>query len=78
LSTAPPGERVRIAAVTAGRGLREHLVDMGLYEGAAIEVIRRGGPGPCLIRVNETRVAISRGIARKILVSWDGEKRGDT
>jgi len=51
-----------------GRGLMQHLADMGLNEGSVIEVITSGNPGPFLVAVRDTTLAIGQGIARKILV----------
>ena len=68
LYLAPPGQRLKIAYFEAGRGLRTHLIGMGLDEGSEIEVVQRGGPGPFLIAVKETRLAIGAGMARKIMV----------
>lgn len=41
---------------------------MGLDIGSEIEVIKPGKPGPFLIAVKETRLAIGHGIAHKIIV----------
>jgi Fe2+ transport system protein FeoA len=40
-----------------GRGLVQHLADMGLSEGSVIEVITPGNPGPFLIEVKDTSLA---------------------
>lgn len=69
LAMAFPGQKVRVVSIIAGRGLRQRLVAMGVNEGSEIEVIKPGAPGPFLIGVKETRLAIGRGIACKILVS---------
>ena len=68
LYLAPPGQRLKIAYFEAGRGLRTHLIGMGLDEGSEIEVVQRGGSGPFLIAIKETRLAIGAGMARKIMV----------
>lgn len=41
---------------------------MGLAMGARIEVLQNVGRGPLLVRVHETRIALGRGEAAKILV----------
>ena len=69
LSLVPPGKKVRIVFLNAGRGLEAHLHDMGLGIGTEIEVIKQGLPGPCLIGIKETRLAIGHGMAQKIMVS---------
>ena len=69
LAIAYPGQKVRVVSIVAGRGLRQRLISMGLNVGSEIEVIKSGAPGPFLIAVKETRLAIGRGIAYKIMVS---------
>jgi ferrous iron transport protein A len=41
--------------------------DMGLRIGKFVEMLNNGG-GPVLVRVDESRVAIDRGMAMKIMV----------
>ncbi|MEW6003594.1 MAG: FeoA family protein [Nitrospirota bacterium] len=45
-----------------------HLEDMGLRAGKTIEVLNNEGRGPLLIKVDESRIAIGRGMAMKIMV----------
>lgn len=68
LAIACAGESVRIAALEGGRGLRQRLMSMGLNIGSEIEVIRKGCPGPFLIAIGDTRLAIGAGMAHKIMV----------
>ncbi len=65
---ARPGKKMRIVSLSGGRGLQQHLVNMGLDIGSEIEVIQHGAPGPFLIAVKETRLAIGFGMAQKIMV----------
>ena len=69
-----PGQRVRIVSLAGGRGLKEHLAALGLNEGLEIEVIKRGAPGPFLIAVKDTRLAIGAGMANKIMVNRNNKK----
>jgi ferrous iron transport protein A len=41
--------------------------DMGLRVGKLVEVLNNGG-GPMLLKVDESRIAVARGIAMKIMV----------
>lgn len=41
--------------------------DMGLRVGKTVEMLNNGG-GPVLLKVDETRIAIARGLAMKIMV----------
>jgi len=61
-------EMVVVTGVRTGRGLQKRLADMGLTPGVQIRVINSGMPGPVLIDLRGTRVALGRGIALKILV----------
>lgn len=45
-----------------------HVEDMGLRIGKTVEVLNNEGRGPLLLKVDESRIAIGRGIAMKILV----------
>ncbi len=45
-----------------------HAEDMGLRIGKLIEMLNNEGRGPILLKVDESRIAISRGIAMKIMV----------
>jgi len=64
-----PGQKARVVYTEEyGRGLVQHLSDMGLSEGSEIEVITPGSPGPYLVAIKETRLMIGQGIANKVLV----------
>ncbi|MCK4994646.1 MAG: ferrous iron transport protein A [Candidatus Omnitrophica bacterium] len=65
------GKKVKIVSIVGGRGVREHLLDVGLNVGVELEVLGQGGSGPFLIAVKETRLAIGQGVARKIMVSQE-------
>ena len=67
-----PGKRVKIFSLAGGRGMQERLISMGLGPGSEIEVIRKGAPGPFIIAVKETRLAIGAGMAQRIMVSENG------
>lgn len=46
----------------------EHLKDMGLRPGKQIEMLTNSGGGPLLLKVDESRIALGRGMAMKIYV----------
>ncbi|MBI5664999.1 MAG: ferrous iron transport protein A [Nitrospirae bacterium] len=52
----------------AGKDQASHAEDMGLRAGKVIEMLTNGGGGPILLKVDESRIAISRGMAMKIMV----------
>lgn len=57
-----------IIDIRGGRGLMRRLIDMGLTFGTKVRVLKSGGPGPTLIEVRGTRLALGRGVAMKIMV----------
>lgn len=68
LAVAAEGELLRIAAIDPGKRFQHRLLDLGLAVGAEIRIVRRGGDGPLLIGINDTRLALGHGMAAKILV----------
>jgi len=68
LPMASPGEVVRVVDIRAGRGLARRLADMGLLLGVNIRVISSQMPGPVVVEVKGTRLALGYGMAQKILV----------
>lgn len=69
LSMVRAGERVKLARVEAGRGLKSRLASMGLVTGAEIMVVSNSHPGPFVISVKDSRMMLGRGMANKIMVS---------
>jgi ferrous iron transport protein A len=67
LAMVRPGEQVILVTVNAGRGLTRRLADMGLYPGVSIRVIQ-SHPGPFLLQLGASKLALGHGIAHKILV----------
>jgi ferrous iron transport protein A len=57
-----------VRALRAGRELAGRLSAMGLVAGAPVEVLQNRGRGPLLILVRDTRVALGRGEALRIVV----------
>lgn len=63
------GEKVEIVDfIKKGRALFCHLRDIGLLAGKVVEVLSNQGNGPILIKIDESRIAIGRGMAMKIMV----------
>lgn len=67
LTTVNPGQEVTLIDIQGGRGLRSKLYSMGLIPGVKLTV-QGTGSGPIMIAVNDTRLAIGFGMARKIMV----------
>ena len=79
-----PGERGEILTIrdhqppSCGHGCAERgkcgcrVEDMGLRIGKTVEMLTNGG-GPVLVKVDEARIAVDRGMAMKIMVREVGQ-----
>ena len=67
LTMAVPGERLTLVDITAKNGLRHRLTELGLTPGVEFEVLQSTG-GPLLLAIHNSRLAVGRGMAQKILV----------
>lgn len=67
LSDAVEGKRYTIIKIVGGRGFQYKLSSLGINKGAIIKVIYNKR-GPIVININDSQVAVSQGIARRILV----------
>ena len=61
------GEEQIIKKVGGGQEMRQHLADMGFVPGGPVTVVSTIG-GNVIVNVKESRVAISREMAQKIMV----------
>ena len=64
------GEQGRIVAGrdNPGRAGACRPEDLGLRDGKTVEVLANSGCGPLLLRIDESRLALGRGLAMQILV----------
>lgn len=63
------GEKVEIVDfIKKGKSIFGHLRDMGLFAGKVIEVLSNQGHAPILLKIDDSKVAIGRGMAMKIMV----------
>ena len=70
------GEKAEIMEIKTQKGCGHrssknqmcHAEDMGLRVGRVIEMLNNAGRGSLLVKVDESRIAIGRGIAMKIMV----------
>jgi len=74
LSMASPGDTVEVATVKAGWGLQRRLADLGLTPGVKVRVINSGKPGPVVLDVRGSRLALGYGVAHKIRVIAGGSQ----
>ncbi len=67
LALAPVGEENLIRKVGGSPEVKKHLEDMGFVAGGTATVVAAMG-GNIIVKVKETRVAISEEMARKIMI----------
>lgn len=63
-----PGTRAVVSELRGGREFASRLAGMGISVGCQIEMLQNPARGPLLVRVRDTRIALGRGEASKILV----------
>ncbi len=68
LSMVPIGIRVRLEEIRAGQRLAHRLAELGLTPGIELGVIQNAG-GPILVAVRDSRLALGRGMAHKVMVT---------
>jgi len=68
LTAMVPGQRGVVTVVEGGFGLRRRLAGMGLTTGSHVESIISRGRGPIVVAVRQTRLALGRGIAGRVMV----------
>ena len=64
----PTGARTVVRRLTGGAAFSGRLAAMGLVADSPLEVLQNRGRGPVLVLVRDTRIALGRGEAAKILV----------
>ncbi|MBR4429327.1 MAG: ferrous iron transport protein A [Clostridia bacterium] len=67
LTLAETGEEQIIRKVGGSQELKQHLGDMGVVPGGSITVVSTIG-GNVIVRIKESRIAISKEMAQKIMI----------
>ena len=67
LTLANVGEESIVRKVSGNPEVRKHLEDLGFVAGGAVTVVSSLG-GNMIVKVKESRVAISEEMARKIMI----------
>jgi ferrous iron transport protein A len=71
------GEVVQIRRLLGGHQFLSRLAALGFTPGTRLRVTQNYGHGPIIVALRDTRVALGRGEARKILVNrLDGGEDG--
>ena len=68
LEQCAPGTQVVVSKLRGRKEFTTRLGGMGISVGCQIEVLQNPARGPLLVRVRDTRIALGRGEASKILV----------
>jgi len=63
-----PGKEVTLININGGRRIRSKLYSMGLVPRVNFKILNRNGSGPVMIAIRDSRLAIGRGMAEKIIV----------
>jgi ferrous iron transport protein A len=67
LTLANPGEENLIRRVGGSPEVKKHLEDLGFVAGGTVSIVSSLG-GNVIVKVKETRVAISEEMARRIMI----------
>jgi len=73
LAMLPENKEAAVIEVNGGMGLTRRLLEMGFTRGAKVKVLHSTPPGPILVIVRGSRIALGRGVAMKIIVSLEDD-----
>jgi len=68
LTEAPAGQLLKVLQILGGCQRLRRLLEMGIYPGAKLEIVRTCDRGPVIVKVGETRLAVGRNVARSVIV----------
>lgn len=71
LSTVHAGETVLIHSISGKDATRSYLHDLGFIVNVPLSVVTEAG-GHVIVKIKETKVAISKALARRIMVNRSG------
>jgi ferrous iron transport protein A len=76
LDQLPAGSHAEVRQLGGGKEFANRLASMGLSVGSRLQVLQNRGHGPLLVLVRDTRIALGRGEAMKILTEGLADERG--
>ncbi len=68
LAMLPENEEAKVVEVRGGRGLVRRLSELGFTPGTSVKVLFSNSPGPVVIDVRGSRIALGRGLLMRIIV----------
>ena len=77
LGDAKVGERVIIKQLRGGKDFTSRVAALGFTLGAVITILQNYGRGPVIVALRDSRVALGRGEAVKVLVVMDANEQAD-
>ena len=77
LAMAAIGEQVYLESIKGGKKMLRRLTALGLTPGVELNVVQNTG-GVLLLSVRGSRIALGRGMARKMMVSLTGNNGNQT
>lgn len=60
------GSTIRIVLVRGGFGFRQRMSELGITPGNTVKIIKNDHIGPIIVMVKNSRIALGRGMCRKI------------
>ena len=68
LSALAPGEVGVVRQLAGGRGFVSRLATLGFTLGVEVNMVQNFGHGPLIVNIRDTRIALGRGEAAKVVV----------
>lgn len=67
----PEGAEATVFQIHGGRGLCKRLTELGFNVGEKVKMIKNHRPGPVVVEIKDSRMALGRGVTMKIMVEED-------
>ena len=74
LAEVPSSRKVSVQEIRGGFGQVRRLAALGIVPGTVVTVIRNAMAGPMIVEARQSRLALGRGVAMKILVRLEEER----
>ncbi len=62
--------RVRVSGIAGGADIQGRLAGIGIIPRCELEIVKNERRGPIVVRVGQSRIALGRGVAEKIIVEF--------
>jgi ferrous iron transport protein A len=69
LSMAKSGERAMVSRIGGTDDVRQHLQDLGFVVGSEVEIVSASGNGNVIVKLRDSRLAITAKMAEKVMVT---------